>query len=63
MTKEIKIQYQNRESVYGNIPAVPKIILASKMLKDLSGFSIGDRASVEYSPNQIIISKLNNKIS
>ncbi len=57
MRKEIKISYQNRHGVRGDLPTAPKLVLANHILKKY-GFSIGDRVNVEYSPNLIIIKKL-----
>ena len=59
MKKQIKIGYQNRTGIKRDYPAVPKIIIANHFLKEHSGFSIGDKAFVRYSPNQIIITKVN----
>ena len=59
MKKQITISYQNRRGVMRDLPAVPKIIIANHFLKEQSGFSIGDKAFVRYSPNQIIITKVN----
>ena len=58
MIKEIKIGYQNREGVRNDLPTVPKLVLANHFLSKLSNISVGDLVSVEYFPNQIIISKL-----
>jgi len=58
MQKEIKISYQNRHGVRGDLPTAPKLVLANHLLKNISGFSIGDKVNVEYSQNLIIISKL-----
>ena len=58
MKKEIKISYQNRHGIRGDLPTAPKLVLANHLLKKISGFSIGDKVNVEYSPNLIIIKKL-----
>ena len=59
LKKEIKISYQNRYGVRGDLPTAPKLVLANHLLKKISGFSIGDKVNVEYSPKLITISKLN----
>lgn len=51
------ISYQNRQGKRIDLASVPKIIIANKSLLQ-SGFSIGDKVSVEYSTNQVIIKKL-----
>jgi len=58
MQKEIKISYQNRHGVRGDLPTAPKLVLANHLLKKISGISIGDKVNVEYSLNLIIIKKL-----
>lgn len=58
MKKEIKISYQNRHGVRGDLPTAPKLVLANHILKKICGFSIGEKLLVEYSKNQIIIKKL-----
>jgi hypothetical protein len=57
MTKTIKIGYENRDGVRNDLPAVPKLILANHFLSKVSNISVGDLVSVEYFPNQIIITK------
>ncbi|MEK7089147.1 MAG: hypothetical protein AAB913_03395 [Patescibacteria group bacterium] len=67
MQKTMTVGYQNRTSRgYGgsgvgslsrDLPSVPKIILANKLLLE-NGFSIGSKASVYYSPGEIIIKAL-----
>ena len=61
------IGYQNRTgrgyggsgvgSLSRDLPSVPKIILANKLLLE-NGFSIGSKASVYYSLGKIIIKTL-----
>ena len=58
MQKEIKISYQNRHGVRGDLPTAPKLVLANHLLKKISGFCIGDKVLVEYLQNSIIIKKL-----
>ena len=58
---KIKISYQNRYGKFGDLPTVSRIILANRFLKQ-SGFLVSDKASVEYSPNTIIIRKLNSNL-
>ncbi len=60
MKKEITIGYQNRYNIRGDLPTVPKIMLANSHLKELSGLSIGDKVTVEYLPDSIIIKKINH---
>ncbi len=61
MKKEITISYQHRYNIRGDLPTVPKIIIANSLLMSLSGFAIGDKATVQYLPNSVIIRKLNTK--
>lgn len=58
LKKEIRISYQNRHGVRGDLPTAPKLVLANHLLKKISGFSIGDKVLVEYLQNSIIIKKL-----
>ena len=55
MIKTMTISYQNRQGVHRDLPTAPKLVLATHLIKKISGFSIGDKVTVEYSPNQIII--------
>ncbi len=67
MTKEMTISYQNRQSRgHGgtgigspskDLKTAPKLTITNHILKRY-GFSIGDKVSVEYLPNEIIIKKL-----
>jgi hypothetical protein len=57
MNKIITIGYQNRQGKRRDLASVPKIIIANHLLEQ-SGFLIGDKATVEYSPSSIIIRKL-----
>jgi|AntAceMinimDraft_14_1070370.scaffolds.fasta_scaffold05967_14 hypothetical protein len=59
MKKQITISYQNRTGATRDYPASPKITLANHLIKGISGFSIGDKVMVNYSLNQIIITKVN----
>ena len=59
MKKEIKISYQNRHGVRGDLPTAPKLVLANHLLKNISGFSIGEKVLVEYLQDSIIIKKIN----
>ena len=62
------IGYQNRVGrSYGgsgvgtlsrDLPTVSKLVIANHFLKKLSGFCIGDKVTVQYSLNEIIIKKL-----
>ncbi|MBU1557811.1 hypothetical protein KKC45_02520 [Patescibacteria group bacterium] len=58
MKKEITISYQNRQGVRRDLPTSPKIVLSNHFIKKISGFSIGDKVVVHYSPNSIIINKI-----
>ena len=57
MNRTMTISYQNRQGRTRDLVSVPKIIIANKSLSH-SGFSIGNKISIEYLPNQIIIRKL-----
>lgn len=71
MKRQMTVSYQNRFSRgYGgtgigslsrDLPTAPKLVIANHFLKNISGFAIGDRVSVEYLPNLIIINKLTKK--
>jgi hypothetical protein len=54
---EIKVGYQNRSGVYGDLPAVCKIIISNKELTKLSGFVIGDILKVHYFPDSVVLIK------
>ena len=58
LKKEIKISYQNRHGVRGDLPTAPKLVIANHLLKKISGFSIGDNILVEYLQDSIIIKKI-----
>jgi hypothetical protein len=58
----LTVGYQNRHGTYNDLPTRPKIILSNDTIKRVSGFSIGDKVSVEYLPNQIIILKHSSNI-
>lgn len=58
LKKEIKISYQNRHGVRGDLPTAPKLVLANHILKKICNIAIGDKVNVEYSPNLIIIKKI-----
>ncbi len=68
MKKEITVSYQNRQSrghggtgvgtLSRDLPTAPKLVLANHFLKNISGFEINDKVSVEYLPDLIIVSKL-----
>lgn len=65
--RQMTIGYQNRQgrahggtgvgSLARDLPTSPKLVIANHFLKSLSGFSVGDKVSVQYSPGSIIISK------
>jgi hypothetical protein len=57
LKKEIKISYQNRHGVRGDLPTASKLVIANHILKKY-GFSIGSKASVYYSHGKIIIKTL-----
>lgn len=57
MNKIMTVSYLNRNGARRDLQSVPKIIIANKSLSQ-SGFLIGDKVSVEYLLNQVIIKKL-----
>jgi len=57
MHKTLTVSYQNRQGKRRDLASVPKIIIANHLLEQ-SGFLIGDKVSVEYLLNQVIIKKL-----
>ena len=52
------VGYKNREGANGDLPPLPKIIIVNKLMKDISGLSIGDKIMEEYLEETIIIRKL-----
>ena len=58
MKTQMTIGYQNRTGAHGDLPTAPKITLANHVIQKVCGFSVGERVAIEYSPNQIIITKL-----
>ena len=64
MKKTLTISYANRLSGTGgrkyDLLPVPKVLLANHILKNISNFSIGDTATVEYLLDTIIIRKIIN---
>ena len=62
MIKEMKIYYQHRHGIRGDLPTVPKLVIANHSLKNESGFSIGDKFTVEYLRGSIIITKINSNL-
>lgn len=52
------ISYQNRQGKTRDLPTAPKLILANHLMKKISGFSIGDKVTVQYLHESIIIKKL-----
>lgn len=60
MRKEMKIYYQHRHGIRGDLSTVPKIVIANHFLTE-SGFSIGDKFTVEYLKGSLII-KLNSNL-
>jgi len=57
MHKTLTVSYQNRQGKRKDLASVPKIIIANHLLEQ-GGFLIGDKVSVEYLLNQVIIKKL-----
>ena len=62
MQRTMTISYQHRQGRGSGIryhardlPTSPKLVIANHLLKNLSGFSIGDKVLVEYSKGLIII--------
>lgn len=58
----LTVGYQNRQGIYNDLPIRPKITFSNDTIKRVSGFNIGDKVSVEYLPNRIIILKHNPNI-
>ncbi len=58
----LTVGYQNRQGKFNDLPIRPKITISNDTIKRVSGFSIGDKVSVEYLPNQIIIHKQDSNI-
>jgi hypothetical protein len=58
----LTVGYQNRQGTYNDLPIRPKITFSNDTIKRVSGFCIGDKVSVEYLPNRIIILKENINI-
>lgn len=58
----LTVSYQNRQGKFNDLPIRPKISFSNDTIKRVSGFSIGDKLSVEYLPNRIIILKENPNI-
>jgi hypothetical protein len=59
MKKLMTVSYQNR---WPNRRSAPKIVIANHLLTKLSGFSIGDKFTVEYLKSSIIITKINSNL-
>lgn len=72
MKRQMTVSYQNRQgrsyggsgagSLSRDLPTAPKLVIANHFLKKLSGFCIGDKVTVQYSPGEIIISKINSNL-
>ena len=62
MKKQMTVGYQNRQGARGDLPTAQKITLANHLIKKLSGFSVGDKVTVEYSPSVIIINKIDSNL-
>jgi hypothetical protein len=62
MIKEMKIYYQHRNGIRGDLPTVPKLVIANHILEKICGFSIGDKVTIEYVKGSIIITKLNSNL-
>ena len=58
MKKQMILSYQTRRGRHGDLPQAPKLIISNHLLKKISGFNVGDKITVEYYKNQIIIKKL-----
>ena len=59
MIKEMRIYYQHRRGIRGDLPTVPKLVIANHILEKICGFSIGDKFTAEYLKGSIIITKIN----
>jgi len=56
--RTITISYQNRSGKWSDIPPVSKIVLANNSLRDICGFKVSDKVTVEYLSGKIIITKI-----
>lgn len=61
MKKVITISRQYRQGIYGDLPAVPKIIIANHYLRRVCNFEVGQKILVNYSKNTILITNLNQE--
>ena len=64
MKRTMTVGYENRQSrgyyeggTKRDLATRPKLVLANDFLKQ-SGFNIGDKITVQYSPGSVVISKL-----
>lgn len=55
LEKEVKISSQSRPGVWHDLPAAPQINLVNHHIKVISGFDIGQKITVRYSPGEILI--------
>jgi len=62
MKRQMTVGYQNRQGARGDLPTAQKITLANHLIKKLSGFSVGDKVTVEYLQGSIIINKTNSNL-
>jgi hypothetical protein len=60
MKREIQIGYMNHPRKYTDT-VLPKIVISNNFLKN-AGFSVSDKAVIEYLSNQIIITKVTKTI-
>ena len=59
MTQKIMtISYQRRQGARNDRPTASKLVIANHLLKNLSLLCIGDKVTVNYSPNLITINKI-----
>lgn len=59
MKRLMTVSYQNR---WHNRKSAPKVMIANHLLTKLSGFSIGDKFTVEYLKGSLIITKINSNL-
>lgn len=59
LEKEMKLSSKSVPGVWGDLAPVPSLFIANRHLKVISGFDIGEKVTVRYSPNEILIKKSN----
>jgi len=61
LEKEMKLSAKSVDGVWGDSQPVPSLYIANRHLKVISGFDVGEKVTVRYSPGEIIIKKSNLK--